>query len=254
MTVGALLGVLVLAALVAVGLVVPFVVGLLRGPKQVRPGSGATDQSMRPLGRVADLYVGFFVFAIIFSAWRLKDGFYGNGPNGQACVDTGITGSPVEVAREWRTRPGTSLGGSGDLQACVAHPTAGQWALYALTAVPGVLLWVSVLLMILRLVRRAAQHGPFTPQAAVLMVRLGWLILAGCVVAGDLRALGASVLTNTVITPGPFGTGAVVANAVLDGPLKALLPVPALAGVALLSFGRVTGAGAVMDEELRATV
>ena len=254
MTVGALLGVLVLAALAAAGLVVPFVMGLTRGHKRASPGSGATDQSMRPLGRVADLYVGFFVLVIIFSAWRLKDGVYGNGPNGQACVDSGITGSPVQVAREWRTQPGTTLGGSGDLQACVAHPTAGQWALYALTAAPGVLLWVSVLLMILRLVRRAAEHGPFTPQAARLMVRLGWLILAGCVVVGALGGFGACELTNVVITPGPFDTGTVVFNTLLEGPLKVLLPVPALAGVALLSFGRVTRAGAVMDEELRATV
>jgi hypothetical protein len=253
-TVGVLLGVLVLAAVAAAAVVVPFVLGYIRGPRRATPGAGATDESMRPLGRVADLYVGFFVLVIVTSAWRLKDGFYGNGPNGQACVDTGITGTPVQVAREWRTRPGTSLGGSGNLQACVAHPTAGQWALYALTALPVLLLWCGVLLLIVRLVRHAAQHGPFTPRAAVLMVRLGWLIIAGCVVAGDLGGLGAGVLTNMVITPRPFDTGTVVANALLQGPLHVLLPVPALAGVALLSFGKMTRAGAVMDEELQATV
>jgi hypothetical protein len=126
--------------------------------------------------------------------------------------------------------------------------------LYALTALPGLLLWCGVLLMIVALVRHAARHGPFTPRGAVLMVRLGWLIIAGCVVAGDLGGFGASVITNMVITPRPFDTGTLVANALLQGPLHVLLPVPALAGVALLSFGRMTRAGAVMDEELQATV
>jgi hypothetical protein len=45
-----------------------------------------------------------------------------------------------------------------------------------------------------------------------------------------------------------------VGDALLEGPFHVLLPVPALAGVALLSFGRMARAGAVMDEELQATV
>jgi len=252
-TVGVLLGVLVLAAVAAAALVVPFVLGLIRGPRRATPGSRPTDDSMRPLGRVADVYVGYFVLAIVFLAWRLKDGNFGNGQHDQACVDTGISGEPLKL-QGWRARPGTSLGGAGDLQACVAHPTAGQWALYALTAVPGLLLWCGVLLMIVRLVRHAARRGPFTGQAAALMVRLGWLIIAGCVVVGILTGFGDSVLTNMVITPRPYDAGTVAGNALLEWPLRTLLPAPALAGAALLSFGRMTRAGAAMDEELRATV
>lgn len=208
---------------------------------------------MNPLWRIARIYSVFVLLAVVLTAWRLKDGNFGNGPHNQACVDTGITGEPVRLL-EWRHRPGTTLGGSGDLQACIAHPTSGQWALFALTALPGVLLWCGVLLMILRLVRHAAQRGPFTPHAAALMVGLGWLIITGCVVAGMLTTLGTSLLTNTVITPRPFDAVTVMVNVVIDGPLRALLPVPALAGAALLSFGRMTRAGAAMDEELRATV
>lgn len=243
----------IVASLAIGGLIVAFLYGLIRGPGLASPGSGQGESSMRPLGRVADIYVGYFMLAIVFIAWRLKDGAFGNGPNGEACFDTGITGVPPR-AELWRTRPGTALPMAGDLVGCVAHPTAGQWALFTLTQLPGLLLWAGVLLMILRLVRHAAQHGPFTPRAAGLMFQLGWLIIAGCVVVGILTGLSTSLLANMVITPRPYDPVIVVLNAVLEEPLRVLLPVPALAGAALLSFGRVTRAGAVMDEELRATV
>jgi hypothetical protein len=253
----------VLGAIVVAGLLVLYFryvsgLGLIGGRRQTGTpavtGRGPTAREpMSPLGGIARIYSTFFVLVIIFVAWRLKDGFYGNGPNGAACVDTGITNATGRVAL-WRARPGSSLAATGNVQACVLHPTAAQWLLFSLTQLPGLLLWAGVLLMILRVVRHAAQHGPFTPRGAVLMVRLGWLIIGGCVVAGILTTLGASLLTDTVITPRPFDGWTVVLNALLDGPLRALLPVPALAGVALLSFASMTRAGAVMDEELRATV
>jgi hypothetical protein len=40
----------------------------------------------------------------------------------------------------------------------------------------------------------------------------------------------------------------------LAGPIHALLPVPVLAGAALLTFARIIRAGADMDDELKATV
>ncbi|MBO0833289.1 MAG: hypothetical protein J2P28_19010 [Actinobacteria bacterium] len=243
--------ILVLAALAVGGLVIPFVVGLMSGPPTT-PRSEPGDQMMRPLRRAADIYVGYFVFVIIGVAFGIKDGFYGGGSRGEACVQTGIPG-PVG-AGESDARPGTSLGGTAELRACIAHPTAGQWALYALTWLPGLVLWCIVLLMILRLVGHSARSGPFTPGVARLMARLGWLILAGCTVAGSLKSLGESVLTN-MVTQNPFGgVPAVVANDLLAGSLKLLLPVPALAAVALLSFSRMTRAGAEMDEELQGTV
>jgi hypothetical protein len=45
-----------------------------------------------------------------------------------------------------------------------------------------------------------------------------------------------------------------IATDVLGGGLKAVFPVPVLAGAALLAFARMTRAAAVMDEELKATV
>ncbi len=253
-----LLAVLVIV-LVGGGLVVPFGVGLVRGP---RPSAGAPDPgaapaaaTMRPLGTIARIYGGFMLLYLVLAVWEAKDGFYGSGVrHGAACVTTGIGGPSAAGAQPWRARPGTSVGSVENLQACVLHPTAGQWALLALTKLPSVLLWGAVLLMIVRLVRHAAQHGPFTPRAATLMRQLGWLILAGCALVGALATVGTFVLTDIVLTPQPYTAATIVAGLLIWGPLQALLPVPALGGVALLAFASVTRAGAVMDEELRATV
>ncbi len=254
-----LLAVLLLVVLVLGYLVVPFGVGLVRGP---RPSAGAPDPDaappalpMRPLGTIAKIYGGFMLVYLLLAVLAAKDGFYGSGVRrGAACVTTGIGGPTAAGAQPWRARPGTSLSAVGNLQACVLHPTAGQWALLAVTEVPSLLLWGAVLLLIVRMVRQAALHGPFTPRFAALMRRLGWLILAGCVVVGALHAIGTDVLTDAVLAPQPFGGGFIAGDALLRGPLQALLPVPALAGVALLSFASITKTGAVMDEELRATV
>jgi hypothetical protein len=254
-----LLAVGLLIVLVVGGLVIPFCVGLIRGPVSSagRAGPDVTPAAapMRPLGTIAWIYVRFLLFYLVLAAWEAKDGFYADSfRRGAACVKT-IGGDPLSaVGQGWRARPGTSLGAVGDLQACVLHPTVGQWALLALTVVPSLLLWGGVLLMVVRLVRQAAQHGPFTPRAAALMRQLGWLILAGCVAVGALHAVGTDLLADAVLTPQPFGTGFIAGDAVLRGPLEALLPIPALAGVALLSFASMTKTGAVMDEELRATV
>ena len=253
-----LLALLLLLLLVAGYLVVPFGVGLVRGPRPsvaADPDAAATAAPMRPLGTIARIYGVFMLLYLLLAVWEAKDGFYGSGVRrGAACVNT-IDGLPLSASGQgWRARPGTSLGATGDLQACVLHPTAGQWALLALTKVPSLLLWGAVLLMIARLVRHAAQRGPFTPRAATLMRQLGWLILAGCALVGALDTVGTLVLTDMVLTPRPYDAAGIVPSTLVFGPLEALIPVPALAGVALLAFASVTRVGAVMDEELRATV
>ena len=78
-------------------------------------------------------------------------------------------------------------------------------------------------------------------------------MIAGTYIASALAHLGADLLTRTLMTPTTYiGVGVVVD--VLFGPLKALLPVPALAGAALLTFARITKVGVVLDDEIKATV
>jgi hypothetical protein len=215
----------------------------------LRKARGLTE----PLANVVGLYSRFLVLYLLYAGWRLKDGLYG-GPNGSACVDTGL---PVEgrgAESGFAARPGALLSGTGDVQACALHPSAGQVALYLLTALPGLLFWAVLLLAIWRLLRQSMRQGPFTPQVAATMRQLGWLVIAGSMAVAALGSLGDELLTNMLVAPHSYSAGGIVIEVLIFAPLKALFPVPALAGAALLSFGRITSVGAVMDEELKATV
>ena len=90
--------------------------------------------------------------------------------------------------------------------------------------------------------------GSFTVQAAVAMRRLGWLIIAGTAAATAVQGFALDQLLNTMLTPPTAG-----GDAVLEA-FHALLPVPLLAGAALLTFARIIRLGAAMDDEIRATV
>ncbi len=209
---------------------------------------------IEPLSRVAWTYGVFLVLYVLLGVWEAKDGFFGNTVRrGAICVDTGIGGSGFTGAG-WRAASGGSVGVTGDVQACVLHPGAADLTLFLLTRLPGLLLWGWVLLMIFRLVRRATAVGPFSPRMAAMITQLGCLIVVGAMIAAALQAIGVNLLTDAVLRPEPFNTGSVLADVLLVAPLKALFPVPALAGAALISFGRITGVGAAMDEELKATV
>jgi hypothetical protein len=145
-------------------------------------------------------------------------------------------------------RPGASITVDGALRACAAHPGTGQRALYTLTSLPGWLVWGCVLFLLWRVISAARRTGPFTVQAAAAMRRLGWLILAGSVVAALIQGFALDQLLNTMLVPRAGFYNLITA------PLYALLPVPALAGAALLTFARIIRLGADMDDEIKATV
>ena len=96
--------------------------------------------------------------------------------------------------------------------------------------------------------------GPFTPSAAATMRKLGWLVIVGSMIVVAAGAFGTDILTGMLMTPPTFDTRGVLVDVLLFAPAEALFPVPALAGAALITFGRITGVGAVLDEELKATV
>jgi hypothetical protein len=207
-----------------------------------------------PLARVAWVYGTLLVMYLALEIWEGKDGYFGGTTRrGSICVDTGIGGGGLGGAG-WRAAHGGATSVTGDVQACVLHPGAADWLLFLLNKLPGLLLWGGVLLMIFRLVRHATNHGPFSPGTAAMVTQLGCLIVAGAMIAAALEAIGANLLTDAVLRPQPFSTGSIVGDVLLFAPLKALFPVPVLAGAALISFGRITSVGAAMDEELKATV
>jgi hypothetical protein len=244
---------LVLAAIAGV-VVVPFVIGFVRGPQAGRAQSTpARGDPMRPLRRVAGIYGNFLMLYLVAVAFQAS---YGLPPSSNSrlsvCVNTGYPSSGPAQGVE--ARPGATLTAGGNVTACAQHPNLGQWVLYLLTKLPELVLWACLLLLIWRLISEAARRGPFTPRTAAIVRLLGWTVIGGSYVVGALGHLGADLMTRMLMTPAPFGGGGIVADILAFGPLKALLPVPVLAGAALLTFARMTRVGVVLDDEIKATV
>jgi hypothetical protein len=110
-------------------------------------------------------------------------------------------------------------------------------------------LWSGILLLLWRLLVIARRGGPFTVQVAAAMRMLGWYIIAGSVLAAAIEQLATVLLLDSMVAPRPEGIGSIAVAA-----LRALVPVPALAGAALLTFARIVRLGAAMDDELQGTV
>jgi hypothetical protein len=206
-----------------------------------------------PLGSVTALFGGLL---LLFAAAAIVLTLFGSGSVG-GFGDTAICASQPNASysgSDWASnlevaaRPGASISINGTLQACADHPTVGQRTLYTLISLPSTLVWAAVLLLVWRVIRAARRTGPFTAGVAAAMRQLGWLIIAGSVAAAMVQGFALDQLLNTMITPGTsFGDA-------IGEPIRALLPVPLLAGAALLTFARIFRLGADMDDELQGTV
>jgi Protein of unknown function (DUF2975) len=115
--------------------------------------------------------------------------------------------------------------------------------------IPQIPLWGGILLLLWRLLVIARRGGPFTVRVAAAMRMLGWCIVAGSVLAAEIEQLATVLLLGSLVSPRPEGIGSVAVAA-----LRALVPVPALAGAALLTFARILRLGATMDDEIQGTV
>ena len=150
----------------------------------------------------------------------------------------------------YAAKPGAQLQLPGlPLAACALHPGFGQHLPYSLTAMPQALLWGGILFLLWRLLVAARRGGPFTARVAGAMRVLGWYIIAGSVIAAAIEQLAMVLLLGSLVAPRPEGIGLVAVAA-----LRALVPVPALAGAALLTFARIVRLGAAMDDEIQGTV
>jgi hypothetical protein len=204
-----------------------------------------------PLGSVTE-FLGLmllFLLVAVLGFTVFGSGSIGGFGDASVCVtQSGNIGDSSWTTQVATARPGASIQISGQVQACADHPSFGQRVLYTLTGLPGLLVWGSVLFLLWRVIVVARRTGPFTMSVAMAMRRLGWVIIAGTVVAAAIEGLATDQLLNEMIRP---GTG------YLDGliePIRAMVPVPLLAGAALLTFARIIRLGADMDDEIKGTV
>jgi hypothetical protein len=190
--------------------------------------------------------------AVFIGLWAFGTGLYSTGPS-QVCENQ--PGATYDG--EWQTpfvsaKPGASMEIIGTVQACTIHSGIGQWALYGLAEVPMILAWCGVLLLLWRMIRVADQAGPFTPAVAAAMRRLGWFILAGSLTVALLRAVSTGLLLSSQLQGDT--TGINLYPGLVWQAVRAVMPVPALAGAALLTLARIFRLGVTMDDELRGTV
>jgi hypothetical protein len=209
-----------------------------------------------PLETTTLFFGSLFAAALILGAVAtlVGTGTLGGLGHAQVCVtDPNIGGSNSDTSPFTHVYPAKSGAQlqppTAPLSACALHPGFGQHLLYSLTAMPQVLLWGGVLLLLGRLLVIARRSGPFTARVAAAMRVLGWYITAGAVLAAAIEQLATVLLLGSLVAPSPEGIGSVAVAA-----LRALVPVPALAGAALLTFARIVRLGAAMDDELQGTV
>jgi len=206
-----------------------------------------------PLGAVTTVFGAVLLMVTAASVVLVAAGSGSFGGFGHTTVcatqpNTGYSGDNWTSHLGIAARPGASVTINGTLHACALRPGIGQRMLYTLMSLPGALVWGSVLFLLWLVIREARRTGPFTVQVAVAMRRLGWLIIAGSAAAAAVQGFALDQLLNTMlVAQDQFGDA-------LAEPVHALLPVPVLAGVALLTFARIIRLGADMDDEIKATV
>jgi hypothetical protein len=245
-----LIAVILVAAAAAVA--IPFVIGYIKGPAGPASSGGPGAQMLSPLTRVVRVCGRFLVLYVLAELFRASYGSF-SGKFPIVCASTPETTSG-SASSGLVVRAGAVLESNGTVQVCTAHPTAWQWFLYGLIKVPGQVFWIVALLLAWRLIRQAARGGPFSPRTAAIMQRLGLVILVGTALSAAISALGSDLMDRMLLASGGFAGGAIPVDILAFEPLKALLPWPALAGAALLSFARIVRAGSVLDEEVRAAV
>jgi len=129
---------------------------------------------------------------------------------------------------------------------CTAHPTVGQGLAFAVALLPVALLRLGALYLVMRLARTAARDGVYTPQAARLVLVLGWWLLAGGLVATAAQAFARVNLLTELVT-GRVDWGQWPAAWAVSWPVFWF-------GLGLIIFARIMRVSAGMRADLEGTV
>ena len=122
-------------------------------------------------------------------------------------------------------------------------PSLRQQALSGLTQAPSTVVFFGFVLMTRRIIRYARQHGLFSAELARRITRLGWLLLAGLLLAGLLKWLGEGLLLSSMVDTMSWTDGSIGVS------------VPALIGAfGLVSIGRIMQHAAALQADADATI
>ena len=206
-----------------------------------------------PLESLTGLFGAWMALAVLASAiaFGLGSGSFGGFGNADVCEtlpNTFIDDSGVPLGSTVTGRSGASVDMWSSYHACAVDPSVAQRIWYTLDSLPAFLFWACLLWLIWRTLSAAKLQGPFAAPVAIALRRLGWFIIAGSAAAAAVHGLALDALLNSMVRPGPGFAD------VFSAPVRALLPVPVIAGAAMLTFARIIRQGEAMDAELRATI
>jgi hypothetical protein len=168
-------------------------------------------QRLATLDRLAVAASWVFWLAVVVTAVQLLLALTRSGalliavPSSQAGSRVCLATAPalLQQAGSGLSHPGLAAGvraSWGTASLCTAHPTVGQGLAFAATLLPVGLLRLGVLYLVMRLARTAARDGVYTPQAARLVLILGWWLLAGGLVATVAQAFARVNLLSELVT------------------------------------------------------
>lgn len=143
-------------------------------------------------------------------------------------------------------RPNAQATLNSALSVCALKPRLSQRVLYTLVDLPGLLVWVGVIVVLGRLLAAARRDGPFTRQVASWMRMLGWFVIVGAVLAAVIRGYATDALLHTMLA-GQISYGDMFPR------YGAIFPW-VVVGAALLTFARFIKVGVAMEDDLKGTV
>lgn len=191
------------------------------------------------LAEVQGMLTAVLVLAPLLMIWNQGQGL-GNrhiGPDVPASYVDGVVGATGGL------RAGAEITGGSQVEVLIVDPTVGQVVAWLFTWLPSFALFMTVVVMLRRLVRDARRGDPFTLTTVRRLRILAVVTLAGGAVASLLE----------------FAAGLTVAWLALDGgifaePYSFVGTAAVLVGVAFLVIAEVVKRGCAMREELETVI
>ncbi|MEV4252542.1 DUF2975 domain-containing protein [Spirillospora sp. NPDC049652] len=210
-------------------------------PVQRAPRNPLTplDVTLDLLVKVMIAFVAFLVVATVFGSGSML----GFGERDICVVDDSHSVGSADERMPPLFKPGVVASQSG-LSLCVNDASLGTRALNVATQLPSFVLYFTAILLLWRLVRHAAEAGPFHLGNVRRLRILGWWLLVGGVVAKTVEEFARTSLIDAMYRNPDFDP-----LGWIDVQLSLVLT-----GAGLLAVARILRVGVEMREDLEGTV
>lgn len=208
--------------------------------RKTRPPRNPLEPIATTVGCATTLLVALLLLSLL-----VRQASWGNGP---VCASLSQNDAAIFTGRV--SVPGLAVGSHaslGNVNICTNHPASVLRLAGLLAAWPYTLLWLAFLLRLQGLLKAASPPGGlYSPITAARLRALGWLLTGGGIAASVMEsAANITIFTSLVHYPGLgwFEPGQINFSFIT-----------LILGLTLITIARVMRLGAMMREELDATV